>query len=1369
MAGDRKNNEPSAEITAILRRIITGSVKVKAHVVSADEREGGLRNLLNFGHSIGHGMEAILAPQILHGECVAIGMVKEAELSRYLGHLPAGAVARLSKCISNYGLPTSLGDKQLRKRSGNRHCSVERIISIMAVDKKNQGAKKRIVLLSAIGRCYEPKATVVADQAIRVILSSDVRVHSTSSQPKDVVCIPPGSKSISNRALVLAALGKGECRIKNLLHSDDTQVMLTALAKMQGATFSWEEDGQVLVVNGTGGALKACHDELYLGNAGTASRFLTTVATLAAPTEVDHIVLTGNARMKERPIGPLVDTLRSNGVDVKYQEREGSLPLKIQAGGFEGGDLNLAATISSQYVSSLLMCAPYAKKPVTLRLIGGKPISQLYIDMTIAMMASFGVHVKKSDTEEHTYHIPTQSYTNPAEYVIESDASSATYPLAVAAITGTTCTVPNIGSKSLQGDAKFAKDVLEPMGCKVEQTGYSTTVTGPPKGQLKPLPNVDMEPMTDAFLTACVLAAVASPGKDGTVTRIYGIANQRVKECDRIAAMRTQLAKFGVECREHDDGIEVYGRGLDIKTPEQGVFCYDDHRVAMSFSVLALVTPGPTLIEDRHCTAKTWPGWWDTLNQLFKGLLEGVDQQVPHLNGDSSSRYEKSIFLIGMRGAGKTTAGRWASPILGWPFLDLDDELEKKVEMGIPDYIRKHGWDAFREEEHRILQQVIKEKPTGYVFACGGGVVEGEHNRQTLIEYGKSGGIVLLVHRDVSKIMEFLRLDKTRPAYVEDMEGVWLRRKPWYEQCSNYQYFGSNVDALGTEGSLVLETAEREKYAQFLSFITGRTLPLKTVAKKTRSFFVSLTLPKLDTSVIKALRATVTGSDALELRVDLLEDPNASQPGVITPEFLVEQTGFLRSAIHLPLIFTIRTQSQGGKFPDSAHTEALKLYKVALRLGYEFVDLEMTWPDSLLEDITSIKAHTSIIASHHAFKGMSWRDNSWVPYYNKALQWGDVIKLISFAHRVEDNDELEAFRSWATSANSTPLIALNMGTIGQLSRVRNRFFTPVAHEALSAKAAPGQLSAREIRQAMSLIGETSKKQFYLFGTPIAASRSPALHNTLFQTVGLPHHYGLHETSDVSTVKSIIRSPDFGGASVTIPLKLDIMPLLDSLSPSATTIGAVNTIIPSAGVDNTMHLVGDNTDWLGMVASLRQAGAFEPIASSATSGSSAIIVGGGGTARAAVYALHNMGYETIYLIGRSPEKLKDVVYGFPGDYNVQALTRIEDVNNVRNTPVTAIGTIPADKPIDETVQQILASLFAAPGHTDGNVKEKRKVLLEMAYKPRVTKLMEMAQRSGWTVVPGLEALTAQGVEQFRLWTDIGVEYELARRAVLGDEA
>ena len=1347
-------------IQDILKARILASARHKAYVVSADEREGGLRNLLNWGHSIGHAIEAILTPQILHGECVAIGMVKEAELARHVGVLKGVAVARIVKCIAAYGLPTSLKDARIRKMTAGKHCPVDQLLFNMALDKKNDGPKKKVVLLSAIGRTYEPQASVVSNDEIGVVLAPSVEVHPGVASSLDITCAPPGSKSISNRALVLAALGSGTVRIKNLLHSDDTEVMMNALERLGAATFSWEDEGEVLVVNGKGGDIKASPTSLYLGNAGTASRFLTSVATLATSSSVDASILTGNNRMKQRPIGDLVDALTANGADVEYVEKKGSLPLKIAAsGGFAGGNINLAAKVSSQYVSSLLMCAPYAKEPVTLRLVGGKPISQPYIDMTTAMMRSFGIDVQKSTTEEHTYHIPQGQYVNPAEYVVESDASSATYPLAIAAVTGTTCTVPNIGSKSLQGDARFAVDVLGPMGCTVKQTDNSTTVIGQPGGALRPLPNVDMEPMTDAFLTASVLAAVAQGENSNHTTRIYGIANQRVKECNRIQAMKDELAKFGVVCREHDDGLEIDGVDRStLRQPAGGIFCYDDHRVAFSFSVLSLVAPQSTLILERECVGKTWPGWWDTLRQMFAVKLGG--KELKEEESPALTRAEKasaSVFVIGMRGAGKTTTGHWIAQTLNRPFIDLDTELESCEGIAIPDIIKQRGWQGFRDAELSLLQRTMKERSTGFVFACGGGVVEIPEARKLLTDYHKSKGNVLLVMRDISQVMDFLSIDKTRPAYVEDMMGVWLRRKPWFQECSNIQYYSQH----SSSGVLALPTAD---FKRFMHVVTGQLDNLSILKKKKQSFFVSLTLPDLRQAG-DILSQVSVGSDAVELRVDLLKDPS-SESDIPSFDYVAEQISFLRSRTSLPLIFTIRTQGQGGRFPDDAHDAAMELYKLALRSGSEFVDLEIAFPDEMLRAVTEMKGHSKIIASHHDTKGeLAWGNMSWMKYYNRALEYGDVIKLVGVAKNLDDNAALRKFKTWAEEAHDVPLIAINMGDNGQLSRILNGFMTPVSHPSLPFKAAPGQLSASEIRKGLSLMGEIKAKKFAIFGCPVSASRSPVLQNTLFAQMGLPHEYGRLETTNVEDVRDFIRSPEFGGASVTIPLKLDIVPLLDEVAQEAEIIGAVNTIVPvDNGKDKPARLVGYNTDWQGMVLSLRNAGVND-----AAGDSSAAVIGGGGTARAAIYALHSMGYSPIYIFGRSPAKLHGMVSSFPSSYNIRV---VEESAKLDTVPNVAIGTIPGDKPIDPAMRETLCHLFDRTEEADPDrvksIDKSPRVLLEMAYKPTVTPLMQLASDSGWDTVPGLEALVGQGVFQFKHWTDISPPYNDARVRIQPDK-
>ena len=1373
-------------IQHILKQAVLSSVKIKAHVVSADEREGGLRNLLNFGHSIGHAFEGILAPQILHGECVSIGMVLEAVLARYLGKLSGGSVSRLVKCLASYGLPTSPKDPLVRSRSAGKTCSVDALMTVMGVDKKNDGSKKRIVILSKIGQTSESRATVVADADIRVVLSPAVKVIPKTSITDNIAIAPPGSKSISNRALILAALGTGTCRITNLLHSDDTEVMLDAITKLQGASFSWADDRDTLLLTGNGGDLRTSEAELYLGNAGTASRFLTAVATLVKPASKDFSILTGNKRMRERPIGPLVETLRKNGASVDYLGNKGSLPLRVLAGqGMAGGDIDLEATISSQYVSAILMAAPYAAKPVTLRLIGGRPISQLYIDMTTAMMASFGIKVTKSTTEEHTYHIPQGIYQNPASYEIESDASSATYPLALAAINGTSCTITNIGSSSLQGDARFAVDVLRPMGCKVSQTAQSTTIVGPPKGQLQSLKEVDMEPMTDAFLTASVLAAIAS-GPDGdNTTRITGIANQRKKECNRIQAMEDELAKFGVSCSQFEDGIEITGIDYQkLQEPIDGVHCYDDHRVAMSFSVLATAAPNPTLVQERECVGKTWPSWWDYLHDKFGVSLEGVELKSSGRQENSTPEYRKSIVLIGMRGAGKTTTGNLVSKVLGWPFLDMDDHLEATQQQTIPEIIKASGWDGFRKLEIDLLQDTLRRRPQGHILACGGGIVEIPYARRLLIEYQGAGGLVMHVHRDIDDIMAFLQEDKTRPAYVDDMQSVWERRQQWYTECSNYLYYSpSSAEAPHSQSQRSL--------TRFLSFITGHSGALTSIRSKAQSFFLSLTAPNV-LQVADTFSELEVGHDAIELRVDLLkEHDDDTSSDIPSSDFVAKQLSTLRSLATLPIIFTLRTQNQGGKFPTSQHNEARVLLELGLRMGVEFLDLELHYPEDFLESVTKLKGHTQIIASHHDPHGhLSWSNGSWVPHFNKALRHGDVSKLVGVARTQSDNAELLQFRSWAMAAHvEKPIIAINMSQEGQLSRIQNPFLTPVSHPGLPFKAAPGQLSAAEIRTALALHGVLTPKRYHLFGKPIAHSPSPALHNAFFKAAGLPHHYsissqssGFCETDDISTLKPIVEDPGFGGASVTIPLKQKVEVFLDEVLDAARIIGAVNTIIAdperkSPQKRARQYLKGDNTDWQGMRFVLESAGASSSRSTPSSdynetataSVNSALVIGGGGTARAAIYALHAMGYLPIYLVGRSPEKMHELVKTFPDDYHLVVLSSTADAEVLRtssreatNVPKVAIGTIPGDKPMHDGTRSTLDQIFYHPipatpqssihNHV-GITTDHRPILLEMAYKPDNTELMYMAHHAGWATIRGADALIAQGMFAFREWTGI----------------
>lgn len=1339
-------NAPDLELVLIkeeLVKTVLESIRVKAQVVSSDEKEAGLRNLLNFGHTIGHAIEAVLTPQALHGECVSVGMILEAELSRYLGILPPVAVARLSKCLTAYGLPVSVDEKSFLRKIGHKRHDLELglLLKKMAIDKKNDGSKIKCVLLELIGRCYQEKAHQVSPEDLGFVLTDEVYVHpfvspaAGTSDASPVVVVPPGSKSISNRALILASLGTGTVRIKNLLHSDDTKHMLDAVTSLQGAEIASEDAGETVVVTGKGGKLVATPHPLYLGNAGTASRFLTTVAALVDAGSSQHVVLTGNARMQERPVGPLVDALVANGSGIEYLNREGSLPLRIEAGNrFRGGRIELAATVSSQYVSLILMGAPYAQEPVTLALVGGKPISQLYIDMTIAMMKSFGVEVTKSDTEEHTYHIPRAVYQNPAEYVIESDASSATYPLAYAAMTGTAVTVPNIGSGSLQGDARFAVDVLRPMGCTVHQTETSTTVTGPPPGGLRPLKTVDMEPMTDAFLTASVVAAVANSSQSTSIT---GIANQRVKECNRIEAMVSQLAKFGVEANELPDGIEIHG--IDYKKLQipagRGVRTFDDHRVAMSFSLLAGLCSQPVLIQERSCTGKTWPGWWDVLHTRFGARLTGHD--VPSVAATKKNG-RKSIVVIGMRASGKTTLSQWLASFLGFQFVDLDHLLEKKLGVDIRDFVRDKGWDEFRREEAILARECFSDYREGYVLATGGGIVEGAEARHSLVLYYESGGIVLHLHRDLGDTMTFLLADTTRPAYAEEIKEVWQRREQWYHQCSNYHFYSSRCSSPEEFSRL------RTSFLSYIQRITGLAEP---VVPGRRSRFVSLTYGNL-AEFGDTLAAVAAGCDAVELRADLLQDHSST--------FVAEQTATIRKHINVPIIFTVRTVSQGGKIADSDSATIERLSLLAIKLGVEYLDLQLTYPQQTIDAIVARNVFTKLIASFHDPSGqLSWTSPQWDNRFQQAVNFGaDVVKLVGSATLVQDNIELEVFRQQHASR---PLIAINMGEQGRLSRVLNPVLTPVTSDKLPEKAAPGQLTVPEINRVATDIGLLAPQAFWVVGKPIQHSRSPPLHNAGYKRLGLPHKFDRFEADDAVQVHSeLMQRPDFGGLAVTMPLKLDIMRYVDELSEAAATIGAVNTV-SVAQKHGKRCFVGDNTDWVGISRSFAKFGA------SGLAGQCGLVVGGGGTSRAAVFALHKMGCKTIYLLNRTASKAHDIQKAFPGHFGITVLDSDELVQ--RACPVTlAVSCIPVDRPIEEQLMGRLDTLLqAAKNNSLGLVP----ALLDAAYKPRQTPIMAAAKQYSWTVVPGVEMLVHQGEAQFEIHTGFRAPYREIYEAVVAE--
>lgn len=406
----------------------------------------------------------------------------------------------------------------------------------------------------------------------------------------------PGSKSVSNRALLLAALASGKTRLTNLLDSDDIRHMLNALTKL-GVVYTLSEDKTVCEVEGLGKPFDAPEAlELFLGNAGTAMRPLAAALCLGK----GEYVLTGEPRMKERPIGHLVDALRQAGAEVEYLENDNYPPLKIFGTGLKGGTVEIDGSISSQFLTAFLMSAPLAQDDVTIKIVG-ELVSKPYIDITLHIMQQFGVVVENNDYQEFVIR-KGQSYVAPGDFLVEGDASSASYFLAAAAIKGGEIKVTGIGKKSIQGDIQFA-DALEKMGAEIEW-GDDYVISR--VGELKAV-DMDFNHIPDAAMTIATTALFAK----GT-TAIRNVYNWRVKETDRLAAMATELRKVGAEVEEGEDYIVVTP---PAQLTHAAIDTYDDHRMAMCFSLVAL-SDTPVTINDPKCTSKTFPDYFDKLQGL---------------------------------------------------------------------------------------------------------------------------------------------------------------------------------------------------------------------------------------------------------------------------------------------------------------------------------------------------------------------------------------------------------------------------------------------------------------------------------------------------------------------------------------------------------------------------------------------------------------------------------------------------------------------------------------------------------------------------------------------------------------------------------
>lgn len=539
-----------------------------------------------------------------------------------------------------------------------------------------------------------------------------LRVNTVKAGSKVTVDVP-GSKSYTNRALIIASLINKPVKIIHPLDSSDTRAMVESLTTL-GVKIIWN-DSNINVI-GSILDLSTKNSTLDVNQSGTALRFLLALCTLIPGEQI----LTGRDGLNERPIGDIVDALRLLGAQISYLEKQGYPPIKISSSSLSGTKVSIRGKQSSQYLSALLMISPLLDS-LTIA-IKGELISKPYIDMTLQIMSYFGVDVQHFSYE--SFSVNSQNYSA-KQYHVEGDFSSAGYFFALAALTKSTVTIRNLNPASLQADKKIL-DYLEEMGSHIIFHKNAITIKG---NGVKPL-DVNMENCPDQAPTLAVLFSLAH----GT-SKISGIQSLRVKETERIEALQKEFAKLGIKTKSTTSTLTIYGGKI-----KPGIIdTYSDHRMAMSFALVGTVVPN-IYINNPVVVNKTFPGFWKQFEKF----------------PPTQSTGEKNIVLIGMRGSGKTSIAKMLGTSLERKVLDLDTAVEEQQNQSISDFVSSNGWQKFRLLENEIVRSI--ENTTNMIISTGGGVILDSSNTDSL----KLNGYVIWLHASCHTLYKRLKKSHTR-------------------------------------------------------------------------------------------------------------------------------------------------------------------------------------------------------------------------------------------------------------------------------------------------------------------------------------------------------------------------------------------------------------------------------------------------------------------------------------------------------------------------------------------------------------------------------------------------------------------------------
>lgn len=540
-----------------------------------------------------------------------------------------------------------------------------------------------------------------------------------------------------------------------------------------------------------------------------------------------------------------------------------------------------------------------------------------------------------------------------------------------------------------------------------------------------------------------------------------------------------------------------------------------------------------------------------------------------------------------------------------------------------------------------------------------------------------------------------------RPAIVINARDVhWpVSDSQWITEFCDYEFvYNSNQQY-------------RKGLAHFVRMILGQSDFHDRVTSKSRTTFLALTFPNVQ-SALQNLDILSVGADAVELRVDLLKEPSGFDKPTNGIPFSVEYVGSqvseLRNRTELPIVFTVRSAGEGGLFPSQAEAEAHELLRKAIQWGCEYVDVEARFPQSIRQDLGTRKGHSKIISSYHDLSGrMRWGSVDVSRIYHAGREYGDIVKIIGFANSLAENYELEYFRSSMASSYATPLLAINAGTMGQLSRVLNKFFTPTTHPLLPMAAAPGQLSAAEINGALHIVGQLPSRTYFTVGKQDAVPLS-GFFQKFFHELGLHHRHSALDRVTEDTLVALARQSDFGGATVHPPLKNP--QFIKTTTSAAQTTGLIDTIsVRLEGSTNV--IIGDNTAWKGIQSTLISD--FAPLAYH--NKPALVLANSSDDASSAIYALLQLECSPIYTVG------------FSSHYSATQVQHLRDpaaLRTIEKNLFVVISALPSEQ--SHLCQPLLKMIaFSQPVSS-----QRGRVFVDLANGPRRGDPLGAAKAMGW---------------------------------------